>query len=78
MDKNFKKLLILITFGVALFVALINFTTVISYAGKVFAIFLPIFVGLIIAFVLNVPMKGFENLFNKIFKKKEFKHSKEL
>ena len=78
MDKNFKKLLILITFGVALFAALINFTTVISYAGKVFAIFLPIFVGLIIAFVLNVPMKGFENLFNKIFIKKEFKHKEKL
>ncbi len=78
MDKSFKKLLLLVAFGVALFAALLNFTSVISYAGKVFAIFLPIFVGLIIAFVLNVPMKAFENLLRRIFKKKDFKHKEKL
>ena len=78
MDKNFKKLLLLVSFGVVLFAALFNFTAVINYAGKVLSIFLPIIVGLIIAFVLNVPMKGFDNLLHKIFKKKDFKHKEKL
>ncbi|MBR6649926.1 MAG: AI-2E family transporter [Clostridia bacterium] len=78
MDKNFKKLLLLVSFGVVLFAALFNFTAVINYAGKVLSIFLPIIVGLIIAFVLNVPMKGFDNLLHKIFKKNDFKHKEKL
>lgn len=78
MDKSFKKLLLLVAFGVTLLAMLFNFTAVLGYAGKFFAIFLPIFVGLIIAFVLNVPMKAFENLLNKIFKKKDFKHKERL
>ncbi len=77
MDKNFKKSLILVIVGVVLFAALLNFSAILGFAAKIFAVLLPIFVGLIIAFVLNVPMKGYENLLSKIFKK-NFKSKERL
>ncbi len=69
MDKNFKKSLILVVVGVVLFAALLNLSSLFNFVSKIFAILLPIFAGLIIAFVLNVPTKGYEGLLLKIFKK---------
>lgn len=77
MDKNFKKSLILVVVGVVLFAALLNLSSIFSFAAKIFAILLPIFVGLIIAFVLNVPTKGYEKLLLKLFKK-DFKAKERL
>lgn len=69
MEKETKRSLLLITFGVVLFALLMHFPTVIKTIQRGIALILPIIVGLILAFVLNVPMKMFEQLFTKIKKK---------
>ncbi len=63
MDKETKRWMLLITFGIILFAALMNFSAVLEVAKKGAEIILPIVVGLILAFVLNVPMKLFEKVF---------------
>lgn len=69
MEKETKRSLLLITFGVVLFALLMHFSSVIKMAQRGITLILPIIVGLILAFVLNVPMKMFERLFTKIKKK---------
>lgn len=61
MEKETKKSL-LITFGVVLFALLMHFSEVIKILQRGVSLTLPIMVGLILAFVLNVPMKMFERL----------------
>lgn len=73
MTKKTKQYLLLITFAIGLFAALTNFDVVLSIANKIFNLFLPLIVGLVIAFILSVPMKGFENLITKIFSKTKYK-----
>ena len=63
MEKETKKSLLLITFGVVLFALLMHFSEVIKILQRGVSLTLPIMVGLILAFVLNVPMKMFERLF---------------
>lgn len=65
MEKETKSLL-LITFGVVLFALLMHFSEVIKILQRGVSLTLPIMVGLILAFVLNVPMKMFERLFAKL------------
>lgn len=69
MEKETKRSLLLITFGVVLFALLMHFSSVIKMVQKGITLILPIIVGLILAFVLNVPMKMFERLFIKLKKK---------
>lgn len=69
MEKETKRSLLLITFGVVLFALLMHFSSVIKMAQKGITLILPIIVGLILAFVLNVPMKMFERFFTKLKKK---------
>lgn len=69
MDKGKKEVYFYIAFGVVLFVGLMNLNIVLQFAKSILALLLPIIAGLIIAFVLSVPMKGFENLINRIFKR---------
>ena len=57
MEKETKKSLLLITFGVVLFALLMHFSEVIKILQRGVSLTLPIMVGLILAFVLNVPMK---------------------
>ncbi len=78
MDKNFKNNLILVIVGVALFASLLNLGSIFGFIGSIFSILLPIFVGLIIAFVLNVPMKGYENMLSRLLKKRHFKSKEKL
>lgn len=73
MNKRIKHQLLLIAFGVILFAALMNFSTVLVYAGKAFNIISPIVLGLILAFILNVPMRALERLIGRIFSKIKYK-----
>ena len=66
MTKRTKRDLLLITFGICLFVALNNISLVIGFISNVFALCLPVVAGFVLAFVLNVPMRGFEKLFDKL------------
>lgn len=62
MLKQLKKELFLIAFGIVLFVILMNFSLVLDVAGRILNIFMPVIIGFIIAFILNVPMTGVERL----------------
>ncbi len=68
MDKKTKRTIMeLILFAVLLFAAFTNIGLVIELLKWLFAILFPVGLGLLIAFVLNVPMKAFEKLYYKIF-----------
>lgn len=75
MNSKMKQNMILIAFGVFLYAALMNYSDIIAFSKGLFGIFLPIISGLIIAFVLNVPMSGFENLYRRLFQKAKRKPS---
>ncbi len=69
MDKKQKRLIVsLITYSIILFAVVTNFRTVINVLLTLWDVVKPVIIGLIIAFVLNVPMRGFEKLFDIVFK----------
>jgi len=71
MTKKEKRIFLYIAFAVGLFALVTHLELVIRFAGYVADLFMPVIVGLIIAFVLNVPVTGFENLFRRIFKSRK-------
>lgn len=71
MDKNLKSTLLAITYGIILFTALIHLDVVLAFVGHVGHILLPVLVGLLLAFVLNVPVTGVEHLICKLFRGKK-------
>ena len=73
-----KTLILLITFGVILFVALWNIRSIFGLAGKVVSAALPILVGLAMAFILNVPMSFLENKVFGFMGKSRFKFIQKL
>ncbi len=60
-SKNFKKILLLIFFGAAIFTAVQNFGGVLNLVSRVFSLISPIVSALCIAFVLNVLLSALEN-----------------
>lgn len=71
MDKKFKQNIALVVIGVVLFACLTNLPVVFDVLKKVNEIFFPIISGFIIAFILNVPMRGYNMILSKVFKKKK-------
>lgn len=69
MKERLKSPIYLITFGVILYAAFMNFVPILLFFQKIIGLIFPILLGLIFAFILSVPMKGFENLINRIFSK---------
>lgn len=61
MSKSFKEKILLITYGVVLFVLLLNYKWIVNIFNFVVKILSPFIIGLIIAFVLNVLLKSLEN-----------------
>ena len=57
---------LLILFGVSLFAAFMNLSAVLALLGHVVELAFPILLGLLLAFVLNVPMRGFEKRLGKL------------
>lgn len=68
MDKGMKKTLIYIGFGVGLYVLLTNVGSLFGFIETLYSLIIPVVVGFIMAFVLNVPMKGLRKLYEIIFK----------
>lgn len=68
---NVKKIMLIITFTVLLFVGVQHFDVVLDTVGWAFAILSPFIMGGCIAFVLNVPLCLFENT---IFRKGKTKN----
>ena len=71
-DKSLKSTLIAVAFGVTLFGALINIEAIFSFIGRIGTLVFPVLLGLLIAFVLNVPVNGIEDLVNKLFKDQKY------
>lgn len=72
MKQQTKQWLGLIAFGVVLYAALMNFGTVTTLVETVLGLIMPVIIGLFFAFVLSVPMGGYERLLRK-WSKKEWK-----
>lgn len=70
--KKIKPLLLLASYVGLLFVVLGNIEFVLYYAGLIITYLNPFFYGLIIAFVLNIPMIKIEKLAYAHFKKDSF------
>ncbi len=68
MDKKTKNTMLLIVFAVLVYAAAMHLGAVLGFAGKLVSLLLPLIIGLVGAFVLSVPMKGFEKLLGKLFK----------
>lgn len=69
MDKEFKSRLWLITYGVMLFLFIMNFHWVIKVIEFIFKLFSPFIIGAIIALLLNVLVKSLEENLLKNVKK---------
>lgn len=78
MDNKIKSKIIPIAFGVVLFAILMNFSVVMKFLNNVSDVFMPIITGFIIAFILNVPMRGFEKLLKKLTSKSKRPQSAEF
>lgn len=59
-QKTFRSYLLLIIIGVCLFVALVNISPLLGLLGVFITIITPVFIGLGVAFVLNIPMTFIE------------------
>lgn len=70
-DKTRKDIIIIISYIALVIFALVNFSKIIAFLGKIISIFSPFLLGIILAFVLNVLNNFIEK---KIFGK--IKHSK--
>lgn len=68
-----KKLMALIAFAVLLLVGVQHLREVMAAAGVLWGIVSPLTIGLALAFVLNVPMRGVENLLLRARKPKKGK-----
>ena len=66
MDKKLKNSLILVGFGIAFYAALMNLGHVLSFLKNLLNLGLPLAIGFVLAFILNVPMRGIENYIKKI------------
>ncbi len=65
LDKELKNGLILISFGIILFLLLQNIWIGVEILKSIITIFSPFLLGLIIAFILNVPMNMMEKRLSK-------------
>lgn len=73
MSKRMKNCMLLIAFGVVLYACLNHLGSVIAFFKTVTGLLIPIIAGMIIAFVLNVPVRGFEKLYVRLFHKLKIK-----
>lgn len=69
MSKSFKEKLLLITYGVVLFVLLMNYKWIVNILNFIGNLISPFIIGAIIAFVLNVLVKSLEDGILKKIKK---------
>ena len=67
--QNTKGILLIIIFTLILYHALRNFPVTLSFFGNIVSVFSPFFIGICVAFVLNVALRPIEKLWDRIFKK---------
>lgn len=69
MEKELKNKFMLLTYGIILFVFLINYQWLVNIGKFLLDLFSPFIIGAIIALILNVLVNGMENSFLKKMKK---------
>lgn len=67
MDKKMKQNFLLVAFGILLFAAVMNLKEVLSFLENIVGIFFPLLIGVILAFILSVPMNGIKRILIKVF-----------
>lgn len=72
-DSVPKRTLFIVTYAVILIVALLNMNATMSFIGWLIAMFTPFFIGLCIAFVLNIIIMRLENQVFKFLNKPKYK-----
>ena len=75
MKFNTKSPLFLVTFGILLFAGVMNLPMVLQFLQSMLSLVFPVIIGLVFAFVLNVPMRGFERLLRRLASKMNKKPS---
>ncbi len=71
--SNIKKIIGIIAFSIVLFLGLQNLHLVMEGLGMLYGILLPLITGLCIAFILNVPLRLFEERAFAFLNRKNFK-----
>lgn len=69
MDKKTRQNLLLIACGVAMFAAAMNLNAVNEFLVWLSRLLLPLLAGLLLAFVLSVPMSGIRRALDRVFEK---------
>lgn len=69
MEKKANHPFKLVAFGVILYAALMNLGAVIGFVKDIGDLFLPALLGFMLAFIINVPMRGYERLLLRATKK---------
>jgi predicted PurR-regulated permease PerM len=60
MDKaKTKQLILIITYGVILFLGILNLTSVLQVIGALFSVLHPVVYGIVIAYLINIPYRWF-------------------
>ena len=67
MNKQLKQQILVVAFGVTLFAALMNLNAVAGFFRTFTSILSPVFSGLLLAFILSVPMLGIARRLTGIF-----------
>ena len=71
--KTMKSIAALIVFAILFYALVMHFSSVVGFVIGLGVVLLPIVIGLVIAFVLNVPMRAFERLIWWMFRKSKKK-----
>ena len=74
MDKKGKQQFLLVAFGVALYAALMNLNEVAAFLTRLATLFTPVIIGLLMAFVLSVPMQGIAGRLTRLMPKAKEKN----
>ncbi len=71
MEKKDKRAIGYIVLAAVLLLAVLHPELIVSVFGYLTDMIMPVVVGFIIAFIMNVPVAGFEKLLNRLFGKKK-------
>ena len=59
--KNFKQILLIITFCAFMLWVVFNYKLFIDFISDLINLFTPVFVAIVIAFIINIPLRQIEN-----------------
>lgn len=76
--KQFRSILLLITYAVLLVAAFIKFDLVLSFLSSLLSLLTPIFIAIAIAYILNRPFSFFERNLSRVMKGKSARGAKPI